>query len=742
MCSEQIDVLFRAFPVSDPLRFRLDRQICFVPDLQHEEYPAFFTSAELVRRREDFRRLIEGCGAVATLSEHSRTIICREYRNRYDDIFTLPGANQFATELSPVYGDKISAIKLPIPYFYYPAKLWPHKNHEMLLKAFALFRSSAKAHEDFTLVLSGDPSGWPRLKASSDSTNVVHMGFVPDNEVALLFRNATALVFPSLFEGFGMPVLEAFGFGCPVISSNAASLPELADDAAILVDPHSAEELARAMAAIADDKALRVSLIAKGTERLQFYSWEKSASILREAFERVQERNVLVETTEPPPLVSIVTPSFNQGRFIARTIESVFSQTYPNIEYRVVDGGSTDSTLEVLRSYGDKLNWVSEPDRGQAHAINKGLAQSTGQILSYLNSDDTLTPDAVETVVKRFRAQPDVMIYGDADYIDVEDKITGAYPTEQFSSRRLLENCFICQPAAFWSAYAARKIGPFDESLQYVMDYDYWLRMAMAGVPILHVPVKLANSRLYPETKTLSSRSQIYREIFKVCLRHGGHVDESWIRGFVHETLHSEGNWLFRGAAVVLPTLERNLVDFYSYRFGQAQQSPIAALGKVMRKKANKKLSTLSKRMKPFGLWFSRRKDQQEMPAGGVAAPSLTQPANASPVVGFMANGHLKAQSRFVSEATKSRQPLRLAGWPTKDARIDIRSGGQLILSATLQAERPTTFEFVPLADDVTIRFEPAGATKRSSKIAFCVTDTNLFSENEFNVARRNKTSD
>src|SRR5262249_16274332 len=113
------------------------------------------------------------------------------------------------------------------------------------------------------------------------------------------------------------------------------------------------------------------------------------------------------------PLVSIITPSFNQARFLPRTIESVFSQSYRNIEYIVGDGGSTDGSLEVLQSYGDRLKWVSEPDNGQTHAINKGLARASGDILSYLNSDDTLAPNAVEIVVNALDESPESgFVYG------------------------------------------------------------------------------------------------------------------------------------------------------------------------------------------------------------------------------------------------------------------------------------------------------------------------------------------
>ncbi len=232
------------------------------------------------------------------------------------------------------------------------------------------------------------------------------------------------------------------------------------------------------------------------------------------------------------PLVSIVTPSFNQGNFLKRTINSVLRQTYPNIEYIVVDGGSTDNSIDIMKSYRSSFKWISEPDRGQADAINKGFAFSNGEIRAYLNSDDILMYDAVEKAVGYFNQNPTWdMVYGEAVYIDRNDNTTGRYNTDDYSFQRLMADCCICQPAAFWRTRIAKKTGPFDQGLSYVMDYDYWLRIDRAGGCIRHVNETLAASRLYPRTKTVSARRDIYREIFKVCLKHGGYVDFNYFAG-------------------------------------------------------------------------------------------------------------------------------------------------------------------------------------------------------------------
>jgi GT2 family glycosyltransferase len=228
-----------------------------------------------------------------------------------------------------------------------------------------------------------------------------------------------------------------------------------------------------------------------------------------------------------PPLVTIVTPSYNQGSFLRRTIESALRQTYPHIEYLVVDGGSTDESVSILCSYSSRFWWVSEPDRGQAHALNKGFARARGTICSYLNSDDVLLPRAVETVVAYLQQHPEwQMVYGRATLIDEQNRSVGTYRTLPFSLRRLAEDTCICQPAAFWRCSLAERIGPFDERLQYCMDYDYWLRMALAGSEIVHVDNLLACARIHPRAKTSTSLAAMYRESMTVCQRHLGRVSQ------------------------------------------------------------------------------------------------------------------------------------------------------------------------------------------------------------------------
>ena len=253
----------------------------------------------------------------------------------------------------------------------------------------------------------------------------------------------------------------------------------------------------------------------------------------------------------PLPLVSIVTPSYNQGRFLRRTIDSVLSQDYPHIEYFVLDGGSTDESVDILNTFlpspsgrgaggeGDRFFWLSQRDRGQSDAINQGLRRAHGDILAYLNSDDVLLPGAIKTVVERFQENPACdLLYGNAYHIDEDDRTLGEYPTAPYDFERLLQDCCICQPAAFWRRRITDHVGPFDDSLHYAMDYEYWLRIDRAAGIIRHVPDFLACSRVHAQTKTRSARMQVYHEILEVSRRHAPDASFSQYYAYWHHRCH------------------------------------------------------------------------------------------------------------------------------------------------------------------------------------------------------------
>ncbi|MGO4222716.1 glycosyltransferase family 2 protein [Lysobacter sp. TAF61] len=238
--------------------------------------------------------------------------------------------------------------------------------------------------------------------------------------------------------------------------------------------------------------------------------------------------------------ISVVTPSYNQGQFIGRTLESVAGQQGVEVEHVVFDGGSTDSTTSVLAGFGRGVRWTSEPDGGQTHAVNKGLVASDGEIIGWLNSDDVYYPGALARVHAYFAANPDVdVVYGMADHIDIDDVAFESYPTEDWSPERLIQTCFICQPALFMRRRVVATHGLLDESLNYCMDYEYWLRLARAGVRFGYLPEKLAGSRLYSDNKTLGASIAVHAEINGMLRQKFGAVSDIWLYKYAHVVVRS-----------------------------------------------------------------------------------------------------------------------------------------------------------------------------------------------------------
>jgi hypothetical protein len=236
----------------------------------------------------------------------------------------------------------------------------------------------------------------------------------------------------------------------------------------------------------------------------------------------------------PRPTFCIVTPSYNQGPFIDATIRSVLEQGV-DLEYWVMDGGSSDQTLEILRRYDGRLKWVSQKDGGQSDAVNKGVARGrggAGEIIGWLNSDDTYCPGALAAVSDFFAAHPEVMlVYGDAEYIDAAGRpIAPCAHIEPFNARRLLHySDFIVQPAAFFRREAFEAVGGVDVSLNYCMDYDLWLKMA-ARFPVAYLPRTLARFRWFGQNKTAVGGHERLAEIERMARSHGARGLPAYVR--------------------------------------------------------------------------------------------------------------------------------------------------------------------------------------------------------------------
>ena len=207
----------------------------------------------------------------------------------------------------------------------------------------------------------------------------------------------------------------------------------------------------------------------------------------------------------PWPRISIVTPSYNQGQFIEETIRSVLLQGYPNLEYIIIDGGSTDASVEIIKKYEPWLaHWVSDPDRGQSHAINKGFARATGDLVAWLNSDDLYVSDVLGRISKIWHEQKGIgFIHGVCEFIDFEGKKTGKFFGAQFNLIQTLETCrnVVAQPSTFINHLALNEVGLVDESMSMSMDWDLWLRLG-SRYPALFCPEVYSFFRLWPNAKS------------------------------------------------------------------------------------------------------------------------------------------------------------------------------------------------------------------------------------------------
>ena len=238
--------------------------------------------------------------------------------------------------------------------------------------------------------------------------------------------------------------------------------------------------------------------------------------------------------------ITVITPSFNQGHFIGRTIESILSQDFAGeLEYLVIDGGSTDGTLDILKSYGDRVTWVSEKDDGLADAVNKGLTRATGDIIGWLNSDDLYRPETLEKVAGYFSAHPESMwLYGKCRIIDENDREIYKNVTryknlslKKFSYYRLLMENYISQPAVFFRRSLIEKAGPLRTDLRFAMDYDLWLRFGKR-CPASVIPEYLSDFRRHSQSLSENHTARQFEEQYAVACHHGASRIQRMVHAF------------------------------------------------------------------------------------------------------------------------------------------------------------------------------------------------------------------
>jgi len=250
------------------------------------------------------------------------------------------------------------------------------------------------------------------------------------------------------------------------------------------------------------------------------------------------------------PRITVITPSFNQAVYLEQTILSVLGQGYPNLEYIIIDGGSTDGSADIIRKFEDRLAyWVSEKDRGQTHAINKGLRRATGDIIAYLNSDDYYLEGSLALVAEHFIRHPDVdLVHGRCQIVDergVKIEVRSGSITRYHEILDLWDVWWdqrnFVQPEVFWNKRIADKIGSFREDLFWVMDYEYWLRMLRTRCSVGFIDAEIAAFRLQPEQKSRQSERSV-EELLQV-VRPYIFEDDFPIGWFKRTEL--KGKWMF-----------------------------------------------------------------------------------------------------------------------------------------------------------------------------------------------------
>lgn len=250
------------------------------------------------------------------------------------------------------------------------------------------------------------------------------------------------------------------------------------------------------------------------------------------------------------PLVSIVTPSLNQGEFIEAAIRSVAEQDYPQIEHIVVDGGSTDATLDVLHRHPE-VRWLSEPDDGQAAAINKGFRLARGEIFAWLNADDLYLPGAVSAAVAALREHDAALVFGSWQQVDERGETLRRVRVVPFDYRRQLEVVnAVAQPTAFFTRAAYEAVGGVDDSYRYAMDYELWLKLGRYKV--VAIERELAAFRYHGDSKTVAEPEGFWPETWRAARSHGARLRSPLFLDYYLPRRHPRLHVLVRGARRVV----------------------------------------------------------------------------------------------------------------------------------------------------------------------------------------------
>jgi hypothetical protein len=545
------DVLFCPVTFLDPLDPPMP-SVVMVADLYPELAPEAVPLAYRELARQCLRPSTRSADMVLTMTAHTASEIERRHGVDRARIAAVAPGVEPPPPPSATTAAKLDGLGVPERFVFYPARFYEHKNHLALIHALALI--ATRRGDAPHLVLTGADEMPARLSAEIERLGVgarIHpLGQVDRDVIAMLHERAIALTFVSRFEGFGIPPVEAMLAGTPVIASRHPAVQEVVGDAALTVDESDPAAIAEGIERTLDDAGLVDELVAAGHTRARQFSPRASTERHVAAIERaVTTHPARLRVVFDPPPVGVVTPSLNSADLIRETVESVLGQDYPRLSYLVMDGGSTDGTVDVLRSFGADLDWTSAPDDGQSDAINRGIERVGGEIVAFLNSDDLYEPGAVAKAVERFREHPGAgMIHGRARILDSAGDEVGITELVHVQHSDLAAANPIAQTASFYAGGAWRDLGGLDDSLHFALDYDLFIRIA-AELPVCAVDDVLSSVRFHPAAKSEAQRGRCFRQTFEVARRHYGVVPPEQIDGYAR--------WLLGGRPSIVEPVAR-----------------------------------------------------------------------------------------------------------------------------------------------------------------------------------------
>jgi glycosyltransferase involved in cell wall biosynthesis len=397
------EILIRSYPHFDHPDFPIERQITFIPDMQHDERPEFFAPDVLRFRRLGFGHLLAKSGAIATMTEFSRRTILRNAWTASNDVFLAPpsvlNAKQPSDTSSPPWLSELDRFK---KFFFFPANAWPHKNHERLFEAFA--RALPRLPGGTGLVLTG--SSPVDLKAFADLP-VLHLGYVLQSHLRLLYERSSALAFFSMYEGFGMPLLEAFHHGTPVICSNIPALTEVGGDAVLACSPTDADAMAALMVRIAGDAELARELVTKGKTRLTRYDWRESARAVREATRRVSDRaggKRPYVLRAVGPTITVIVNATGPSRTLPQCIDAIRAQEYRRFTVGIVGAPALAKTTKLESDA--RIHFESSGGAAEM-ALAAAIGSLAGDINLAIRPDCHFEQGALSRIIDHFAAHPE-----------------------------------------------------------------------------------------------------------------------------------------------------------------------------------------------------------------------------------------------------------------------------------------------------------------------------------------------